>query len=114
MNKRDKIILIKIIEYCSDICNIIEKHSLTKENFGDDLATKHGINMCVMQIGEIANKFSAEFILKHTMIPWKQIISLRHKVVHAYYKINLDEIWDIATNHILELKRECENILKTM
>jgi len=113
MNKRDKIILQKIIDYSNDVATIIMKENLDKKKFADNLTAKYAINMCIMQIGEIANKFSAEFILKHTMIPWKQIIALRHKVVHAYYKINMDEIWDIAIIHIPKLKADCEVILKT-
>ncbi|MCL2212636.1 MAG: DUF86 domain-containing protein [Oscillospiraceae bacterium] len=111
---RDKVILKKIIDYADDIEGFISDDKLSKELFVNDVKSQYAINMCVLQIGEIANKFSAEFILKHTYIPWKKIISLRHKVVHSYYKINMDEIWDIATNHIPELKQECKKILKTL
>ncbi|WP_300223187.1 HepT-like ribonuclease domain-containing protein [Methanoregula sp.] len=47
-------------------------------------------------IGEAANGISPEFQAQHQKIPWKDIISTRHLLVHQYFGIDLDEVWNTA------------------
>lgn len=52
-------------------------------------------------IGEAAAKISAELRLKAPEIPWNIIISMRNRLIHAYFDIDRDILWKTAT---IELK----------
>jgi uncharacterized protein with HEPN domain len=49
-------------------------------------------------LGEAATQVSSATRIQNPQIPWPSIISLRHRLVHAYDQINLDIIWDILSN----------------
>ena len=48
---------------------------------------------CVEIIGEAANQVSEEGRTCVPSLPWRDIIDMRHRLVHAYYDINLDVVW---------------------
>jgi uncharacterized protein with HEPN domain len=62
-------------------------------------------------IGEAANHISAE--TKNAVdVEWSEIIGLRHIVVHEYFGINYNAIWNIATNEIPVLAQTVEKLIK--
>ena len=61
-------------------------------------------------IGEAANHISAE--TKNAVnVEWSEIIGLRHIVVHEYFGINYDAIWNIAVNDIPVLAQKIEKFI---
>jgi uncharacterized protein with HEPN domain len=66
----------------------------------------------IQVIGEAANGISPEFLKQHQTIPWKDIIAMRHLLVHQYFGIDLDEIWNTAQQDLPRLKEEISLILK--
>ena len=49
---------------------------------------------------------------RYNNIDWFIIKNLRNKIVHDYEGINLNLIWDIITDDIIQLKMDLEKILK--
>jgi len=47
-------------------------------------------------MGEAAGKVSKTFCAEHPGIPWKQMIGLRHRLIHDYGDIRLDIIWRVT------------------
>ncbi|TAF77860.1 MAG: DUF86 domain-containing protein [Bacteroidetes bacterium] len=56
-------------------------------------------------IGEAANKLSSETQTKYNAVSWKDIISLRNRIVHAYFGLKVRLLWDIITNELENLKQ---------
>ena len=72
---------------------------------------------CVKQmeiIGEAANYISDETKSKFTEIQWRQIIGLRHILVHEYFGIDNNLIWQIISNDIPKLKESIQKILESL
>jgi len=63
-------------------------------------------------IGEAARNVSDSVRDFYPEIPWRLIIGMRDVLVHQYFNIDLEEIWDTAENDLPELKRNIETILK--
>ncbi len=63
-------------------------------------------------IGEAARAISQEFKSRHNEIPWRDASDLRNLIIHEYFRVNLDIIWDIVQNDIPPLKRQIEAILQ--
>jgi len=62
-------------------------------------------------IGEAAYHLSPNFRQNHAEIEWRKIIVFRHILVHDYYKINVEFVWNAKENKINELKKQIEQIL---
>jgi uncharacterized protein with HEPN domain len=64
-------------------------------------------------IGEAASQLSEETKAQLTAIPWKKIVGMRHRLVHAYFDINLDILWKTVREGlpplITELERQVPN-----
>ena len=60
-------------------------------------------------IGEAANQISESARSKLENIPWQDIIGMRHRMVHAYFEINLDILWQTVRSdlpHLLETLKQ--------
>ena len=66
----------------------------------------------IQVIGEAANGISPEFQNQHQKIPWKDIIAMRHLLVHQYFGIDFEEVWNTAKKDLPILQREISLILK--
>ncbi|WP_200254375.1 DUF86 domain-containing protein [Thiococcus pfennigii] len=55
-------------------------------------------------IGEAANKTSEETRSATPHIPWKAIIGMRHRLIHAYVAIDADILWVAATAEVPALR----------
>lgn len=78
-----------------------KKHSL--EAIKSDRVLFYGLSKMVEIIGEAAYMISKEFKSAHTQIPWRQIEGMRHILVHGYFSISPDVLWDVIENDIPDL-----------
>ena len=113
-NRVDKVIVQKIIEYCEQVEALIQRFGSTSEIFNKDIAFQLSCSMCIVQIGELTNRFSDEFKNQYSKIPWHAIKSMRNIFVHEYEKIDFDKIWKNLTEDIPELKENLKKILSEM
>ncbi len=54
-------------------------------------------------IGEAAARISQETREAHPEIPWPKIIAMWNHLVHAYFEINLNRVWEVVQNDIPDL-----------
>jgi uncharacterized protein with HEPN domain len=54
-------------------------------------------------IGEAASKISQETRLQHSSVPWEDIVGMRNHLVHGYYDVDLDVVWDTVTQDLQTL-----------
>ena len=57
-------------------------------------------------IGEAARQLPEEFKQIHTQIPWNQIAGLRNRIVHDYFGLDLEIIWEIIQHDLPELEKQ--------
>jgi uncharacterized protein with HEPN domain len=63
-------------------------------------------------VGEAAANVSRETQLRHTDIPWSDIIGMRHRLTHAYFDIDLDVVWQTIKGDLPPLIRALRNSLE--
>ena len=51
-------------------------------------------------IGEAASRLPHAFRQQHATVPWRQIIGLRHRIVHDYFDVDLDLVWTIVRSEL--------------
>lgn len=65
-------------------------------------------------IGEAANNLSEVLKDRYSVIPWQQIIGLRNLLVHEYFRIDKQLVWDIATKDLPLLKKTTKVMLNNI
>ena len=70
-------------------------------------ATVHLIQV----VGEAAVHLTEPFKLEHPEIPWAEIGGMRNRLVHDYYDINLDTLWNVVVEDIPPLIEWLEDML---
>jgi uncharacterized protein with HEPN domain len=61
-------------------------------------------------LGEAAQQIPDEFEARHPGVPWRRIAGLRNRIVHDYFGLDLEIIWQIVRNDLPPLKATLEKI----
>lgn len=70
-----------------------------------------GIVYFTMIIGEAAYMLTSEFREQHSDLPWDQIVSMRHHIVHGYYQVDESIVWEVIQNDLEPLRQHITRIL---
>jgi uncharacterized protein with HEPN domain len=68
---------------------------------------------CIEIVGEAAANITRERQDELPQIPWPQIIGMRNRLIHAYFEVNLDIVWDVVTDNLPPLIAELEKIISS-
>jgi uncharacterized protein with HEPN domain len=68
----------------------------------------------LQSIGEAARGLPLDMLAKAPDIPWSKIIGMRHILVHDYFNIDKDLVWDVVERDLPDLKRKVEAILREL
>ena len=63
-------------------------------------------------MGEAVNRLSPELRERHPEVPWHQIVAVRHRIVHAYFDLDWQILWDSALDDIPQLRKQISGILE--
>lgn len=66
----------------------------------------------ILLIGEAAAQVSPELRSSHPEVPWRQIVAMRNLLVHAYFAVDLDEVWRVVERDIPQLKGQVSALLE--
>jgi uncharacterized protein with HEPN domain len=62
-------------------------------------------------IGEAASKVTETFKTEKSNIPWNDIINMRNRLIHAYFDVNLDIVWQTVKTDLPDLIKDLEEII---
>jgi len=83
-----------------------------RSDLDTDLVWMMGLVKCVEIIGEAAAHVSDATRSQYPRIPWPQIIGMRNRLVHVYFDIDRDRVWDTITIDLPILIEELNNVLE--
>jgi len=112
MNSRDIIFVKHILDAIKDIetsTNLMSKEKFLKSNDVKDACIRR-----LEIIGEAVKNISQEIKIKYSFIEWKKIAGTRDRVIHSYFSVDLDIVWDIITKELHLLKKQMEEIEKEL
>ncbi len=109
MSKRSDIDLLEDILICMEKIQTYVAY-LSYDQFKDDAKTQDAIIRNIEVIGEAVKQLSDVMKAKYPGIPWKEIAGTRDRLIHDYFGVNIDIIWEIATIDIPKLKLDIEEI----
>lgn len=83
----------------------------TRQALDEDRLLMRGLCMSIGIIGEAASKISSAGRNAHPQIPWRDIIDMRNFLIHTYFRIDKDILWNTATQSIPPLIVELQKII---
>jgi uncharacterized protein with HEPN domain len=87
---------------------------LDYEHFSKDEKTLYAVSRCFEIIAEAVVNIPDELKEKYSNIEWQKIKDFRNVIVHKYWILDSEIIWDIIKNHLKDLKKEINDILKNI
>ena len=80
--------------------------------FLEDTKTQDAVIRNLEVIGEAVKHLSDEIREAYPEIPWRVMAGLRDRLIHHYFSINLDVVWEIVTTELPLLKQQIRDILR--
>ena len=93
------------------IDRVLEYSSDGKKAFLVDHKTQDAVVRNLEILGEAVKNVSAAVREANTEIPWRRIAGMRDKVIHEYFGVDLDLVWDVVERELPGLKKRLEEIL---
>lgn len=104
------------IEHILENINDIEEFSfgLDKKQLEGNKLNNKAIIRSLEIIGEAVKNIPDHFRNKYPNIEWNKITGMRDKLIHHYFGLNFDTVWDVIKKDLPILKRQIEKILKEL
>lgn len=107
--RRDDALLLDMLVAARKIVRFLQ--GLTERDFQTNELVQSAVIRELQVIGEAARLISPETQARHSDIDWHAIIGMRHRLVHEYFDIRLDVVWETAAEHIPPLVAVLERIV---
>lgn len=101
------------LEHILDAINRLQTHAgnLPKEDLVRDVLRYYGIVKNIEIIGEATRMLSQKFTENHPEIEWRSIAGMRNFLVHEYFQVDSDTVWNVIHSDIIELKERITHYL---
>ena len=107
-DQKNNLRLRHIIEASGHIAEFVS--GVSKEEFAADYEKQSAVIRQFEIIGEAAGKLSPEFVELHKEIDWPKVVGMRHKMIHDYFDVDVDIVWNTAIDDVPSLKKSIEKI----
>jgi len=84
------------------------------EEYKKNVLLRYGVTKSVENVGEASYKLTKEFRAQHPEIEWRDIISMRHILVHGYYQTSDSVVWDTVKNYLPPLQKQIKEIYELL
>ena len=71
-----------------------------RSDLDGDRLLMHALVRCLEIIGEAARNVTAEGRAQAVDVPWPDVVGIRHRIIHEYFRLDLDIVWGTATEDL--------------
>jgi uncharacterized protein with HEPN domain len=85
---------------------------LDKDAFLQDETLKRAYVRSIEVIGEAAKQIPGALRQKYAAIEWRAIAGMRDRLIHGYFGVDYEIVWDVIVNKLPELEQEIRQIIR--
>lgn len=113
MKKRDDTVYLRHI---LDSIETIEEHKkgIGEKEFARNKLVQDAIIRQLGIIGEAGKRVSTDIRKKYSRVSWKDMAGMRDKLVHDYFGVKLEAVWETVEKDLPQLEEQIEKILKDL
>jgi uncharacterized protein with HEPN domain len=104
-----KVYLLDVLEAIANVAEFVG--TMSRQEFAGDKKTLHAVVRNLEVIGEAIKALPPEVRTQHPQVPWQRIAGLRDILIHQYFGIDVDIVWNIIVDKLPELKEQIQAIL---
>lgn len=97
-----------LIESCENIVEFTK--GMSYDDFSADKKTANAVIRCLEIVGEATKNLPLNFRANYPDIPWKQMAGMRDKLIHEYFGVDKQMIWQVVKKHIPQILPLLKNI----
>jgi uncharacterized protein with HEPN domain len=109
--RNDRLRVLDALEQISLVRSFAERG---REAFYSDILIQSAILHRLALLGEACRALSPQLRSAHPELPWAQIVAFRNVLIHEYFGIDLDLVWEIVVSGIGPIKTALTSILVTL
>lgn len=101
------------VVYLQDILDSFEQYtsSINKSEFLKDIEKQDAVIRRLEIIGESVKQLSEKTRSDYPEIPWRSIAGMRDVLIHSYFGVSIEMIWNVLENEISDLKKITQQMI---
>ena len=86
---------------------------MTKLDFASNETVQRAFVRSIEVIGEASKKVAPSLKQRYPNVDWRGMAGMRDRLIHDYFGVDYDLVWDVAVNKAALLERDIQLILQT-
>jgi uncharacterized protein with HEPN domain len=108
-----------ILDYLEDISNAILDirsfvYDMSAEGFVADKKTVNAVIRSLEVIGEATGKIPKDIRMRFPEVPWDEIIGMRNRLIHEYFGVDLEIVWQTIQDDLAPLETAITTMLNEL
>ena len=97
------------VEYLLD-----QSQGLSFERFAADETLRRAFVRSLEVIGEAVKNLPEDFRASHSDVDWRPIARMRDRLIHGYFGVDYQLVWNVVQEKLPELKRKIQDIMENL
>lgn len=89
-----------------------QTQGLSREQFMRDITLKRAFVRSIEIIGEASKQVPDNFKQKYSHVEWRAMAGMRDRLIHGYFGVDYDIVWDVVTNKVPALHQAIQEIIE--
>ena len=91
----------------------VRSAGLSRDDFLADETLRRAFARSLEIIGEASKKLPEPFRAQHPEVEWRAMAGMRDHLIHGYFAVDFELVWDVVTTKVPALHRHITRLLPT-